>query len=351
MTNIPVSDFEQRLRKATKWRHHNDAVKEIVGHYQDLFQEALHKGASIDEARKFADENIGNVSEIAKGIRGGNGKSNGMKLQWIAMAVFVFGTFFYVGLSFLRIGNGSPIWSNWNFDPEPIGTGIVYVAGVILGVGVLKMKKLLWPAIVLGLLMIPIGSLCTKIITFKSLSHYQSVTTMLRKDRVNYPIVEQPKYNHRLELLSACLLTDGTDNHQNLEAFSVAMRVEKNMKGFVLPREETGKWVFPSKIQKILPARLPYLYLASTNSYDIAKNAWQSSDVLRKALPEMKLSAKDHFESFTQMPAQKFSIQSVLVKETVLAVIPFSSSFVLTFMLFGIATKLRQLVKGNRRAL
>ncbi len=351
MTNDPVSEFEQRLRKATKWHHSNDAVKEITGHYQDLYQEALLKGASVDEARKYADENIGNVSEIAKGIRDGNGRSNGMKLQWIAVGLLIVGTFFYAGLSLFRMVDGSPIWSHWNFDPEPIGTGIVYAAGVILGIGALKTKHLHLPALLLGLLMIPIGSLCTKIITYKSLSRYQSVTTMLVRERVNYPIIEQPKYNHRLELLTACAFPDGTDNHLNLEAFSTAMRVEKSMKGFVLPREETGKWVFPSKIQKILPARLPYLYLSSTNSYVVANNAWRSADVLRKSLPEMKQSAKDHFESFAQMPASEFSMPSVLGKETVMALIPFSSSFLLTFLLFGIATKLSQLVKGNRRAL
>ncbi len=349
MTNNPVSQFEEALRRATRRKGAADQVKEVASHYDDLYNEALNKGASVEDARKHADEHIGDVAEIAKEIRSGNGKSNGFRIQWIAMCLLFFGAFFYWGLSLFRKPDGSPIWEFWKFDPEIIGTVAIYLAGALLAFGVVKAKKLSVPALAVGLTLIAVGWMGTKIVSYKSLARYQSIITMQIKDRVNYPKVEQPKYNHRFDLLSACLYPNGVDNRQNIEAFSAEIRAEKNLHGFSLPDEETGQWVYPTKIQKIMPAQIPHLFLASTNSYAVANQAWQSSYNLKQSMPAMKKAAKDHFEAFASMANPSNPALLGFLFETGSCVVPFALSFLFCFLIFSIARLLgRNLNRGAR---
>ena len=199
MTNNPISDFEQRLRKATKWRHHNEAVKEIVGHYQDLYQEALLKGASVEEARMHAESKIGNVSEIAKGIRSGNSISIGMKLQWIAMALLVFGAF----LPRLADMNGYEIGSlkgNIIEATYPIGLTAIYVAGFLAGLGIFQAKRVSIPAFGLGMLLLPLGHSGFIIQRFKSFSNYDLSNQAYANKGHQYSVKYRPIMSERYDL-------------------------------------------------------------------------------------------------------------------------------------------------------
>ncbi len=350
MINNPVSQFEEALRRATRRKGSDDQIKEVASHYDDLYSEALNKGATVEEARKHADEHIGEVAEIAKEIRLGDGKSNGYRIQWTAMGLLFFGAFFYWSLTLFRKPDGSPIWEFWKFDPEIIGTVAIYLAGALFAFGVGKAKKLSVPALAVGLTMIAVGWMGTKIVTYKSLARYQSITTMLIQDRVSYPKVEQPKYNHRFDLLSACLNPKGANNRSNIEAFSAAMRDAKNIRGFSIPIEETGRWVYPTRLQKIMPARMPYLILASTDTYSVADQAWQSSNALRKALPAIKQAADGHFEEFASMPNPSNPALFGFLVEIGMCVIPFALSFLFCYLMFAIAINLKKLSRRNRPA-
>ncbi|MEI7984167.1 MAG: hypothetical protein WCI55_00955 [Armatimonadota bacterium] len=357
MTNDPVSEFGQRLRKATKWRHHNDAVKEIVGHYQDLFQEALHKGASIDEARKFADENIGNVSEIAKGIRGGNGKSNGMKLQWIAMAVFVFGSLIatVMGMNGYEIGS---LWGRVVEASDPIGLFAMYIAGFLAAVGILKAKRDAILGFCLAIILISVGHTAILLRHSRSFSRFDATWKRHEDGWHDYAAKYRPIMTERYNLYVAAISGTQQESDDAIRKLSSGVKRPQD-RGVVILDGEKGKWIFPLQTQavqarniKVFPLRddnLNWINFGATDTFEMAQREWRSSNELLKAIPILRKGSEAEFARASQVVVS--TAMGTILTYVKICVLQFLYSFLITFLLFGIATKLRQLFKGNRRAI
>ena len=62
MTDNPVAQFEHNLRRAVGFRssrnHFDDAIKEISAHYDDLYMEAMNRGAVRSSEPLGVDANL-----------------------------------------------------------------------------------------------------------------------------------------------------------------------------------------------------------------------------------------------------------------------------------------------------
>ena len=357
MTNNPISDFEQRLRKATKWRHHNDAVKEIVGHYHDLYQEALLKGASVEEARKHAESKIGNVSEIAKGIRSGNSKSIGMKLQWIAMALLVFGAF----LPRLADMNGYEIGSlkgNIIEATYPIGLTAIYAAGFLAGLGMFKAKKISIPAFGLGMLLIPLGHSGFIIQRFKSFSNYDLRNQAYANKGHQYAVKYRPIMNERYDLYVSSITGTQKESEKAIRKLSASV-IRPQDRGVVILDKENGKWIYPLDTQavrarniRVFPLRvdnLNWVNFGATDSFEIAQKEWSSSDELLKAIPTLRKGSEAEFALASSRPS--ISASQTVNGQSLANFVPFITSCLLSFLMVGIANSVSKLTRRRRKVL
>ena len=346
--NISIGQFESDLRNAVKRLsrgNFDDSIREVCEHYEDLYQESLTNGLSKVEAQVKASEQIGAINGIARQIVNPWNKRRGFKLQFAAMVLLPFGSIFYWLLSQVRTKDGSPIWEFWPFDPQPLETWMLYGAGAIFALGILTAKKLSTPALVAGLLLVPVVLFATKVISFKSLDRYTAVMNGIRENMKQYIVIEEPKYNRRSELMAACLDNDLPNRQGNMEAFAKEMR-DPNIRGFAFQSGKTGHWVYPINVQTLRPRTLPYLYLASTDSYSFAEQSWRSADKLRQLLPQMKQVAKEHFEARFQF--SEFSIPRAIWIESLGYFIPFGFSFAVSLCFFGIGFGARKIHWRNR---
>ena len=347
-TQDDFPQFESDLRNAVKRlsrRNFDDSIREVCEHYEDLYQESLTNGLSVGEAQVKAGEQLGAINGIARQIVNPWNKQRGFKLQFAAMVLLPFGSIFYWLLSQVRTKDGSPIWEFWPFDPQRLETWILYGAGAIFALGILTAKKLSTPALVAGLLLVPVVLLGTKVISFKSLDRYTAVMNKNRATIKQYLDVEEPKYIRRSELMAACLNNDLQNRQGNMEAFSKEMQ-DPNIRGFAFQAGRTGRWVYPLKVQTIRTKTLPYLYLASTDSYSYAEQSWRYADNVRQLLPQMKQAAKEHFEARFQFA--EFSIPRAIWIESLGYFIPFGVSFAVSLCLFGIGFGARRILWRNR---
>ncbi len=347
MTNDPVSEFEQRLRKATKWHHNNDAVKEIAGHYQDLYQEALHKGASIDEARKYADENIGIVSEIAKGIRAGNARSNGIKLQWIAMAFLVFGAF----LPRFAEVNGYEIGSLWGYfvqATDPFGLIAIYLAGLLAALGIFRAKMVVIPSLLLGILVIPLGHAGFILWAHKSFSLYETRQKYHVDKWHEYSAKYRPILRERYDLYEVGISGSQQESAEAIKKLSASIHRPQD-RGVIISEPTTGKWIYPTAIQKLRDNGLNLVYFSTTDSFETAQKGWRSSDLLLKAMPTIRKGTEAELAataSKTYLHASERILNASLRN-----VLPFLTSFLLSLLMIGIVNNINKLTSKRRRAL
>ena len=357
MTNNPISDFEQRLRKATKWRHHNEAVKEIVGHYQDLYQEALLKGASVEEARMHAESKIGNVSEIAKGIRSGNSISIGMKLQWIASALFVFGALLarVMGMNGYLIGS---VWGRVIEACDPIGFVAIFIAGFLAALGILKSKRV---AILSFCLAVGVIALCQTVILLRfsrSFSVFDARMKAHTDHWHDYAVKYRPIMNERYDLYIKSITGTQKESEEAIRKLSASIKRPQD-RGAGLLDGEKGQWIFPLTAQavrarniRVFPLRvdnLNFIHFGATDSFEIAQKEWRSSDELLKAMPILRKGSEAEFANTSKMGT--ITARETIAQYTIASLIPFLASTLLSFLMIGIANAMSKLFPGRKNAL
>lgn len=357
MTNNPVSQFEDSLRRATRRKGNDDQIAEVTSHYQDLYQEALNKGATIDEARLHADEHIGNVAEIAKEIRAGNPNGQGAKLQWIAMAVFVFGSLIatVMGMNGYEIGS---VWGRFVEASGPIGLVAMYFAGFLAAVGILKSKRIAVLGYCLALVLISSGHTAILLRHSRSASGFDSAMKGLSDSAHEYAVKYRPIMTERYNLYVAGISGTQQESDDAIRKLSTIVKRPQD-RGVVLLDGEKGKWIYPVQTQavrarniRVFPLRddnLNWIHFGATDSFAKAQTEWRSAEELLKAIPILRKGSEAEFAIASR--AVRTTAFGTILTYIKICIMQFLYSFVLTFLLFGIATKLRQLVKGIRRAL
>lgn len=357
MTNNPVSQFEDSLCRATRRKGNDEQIAEVTSHYQDLYHEAIAKGATVEEARKHADEHIGDVTEIAKAILTGNPKALGVKLQWIAMVLLVLGAM----IPRLLDMNGYEIGSVRGRIIEastPIGLITIYVAGFLAVLGVMRAKRIALLAFCLAIILIPAGHTAILLRFSRSISTYDARTKSYNENLQQYAIKYRPIMKERYDLYFTSISGSQKESADAIRKLSASVKRPQD-RGVVILDGEKGTLIYPLSIQKVrernikvFPLRddnLNWIHFGATNSIADAQREWRSADELLKAIPILRKGSEAEFATSSQVRANPAS--TAIMQLTLLNMIPFFYSLVLSFLLFGIVAKLKQLIAGIRRAL
>ncbi len=357
MTNNPILQFEESLRRATKRKGYEDQIKEVASHYHDLYQEALMKGTTIEEARKHADDRIGNIEDIAKGIRAGDGKSNGMKLQWIAMVLFVFGALIarVMGMNGYEIGS---LWGRVIEACDPIGLIAIYTAGFLATLGILKSRRVAILGFCLALVLTSLGHTAILLRHSRSFSVYDSRIRAHNDSRHEYAVKYRPIMTKRYNLYVASISGTQQESDDAIRKLSASVKRPQD-RGVSFLDGEIGKWIYPLTSEEVRKRnirvfpfrddRLNWIHFGATDSFEVAQREWRSSDELLRAIPILRKGSEAEFTMASQ--AEMASALGTILIYVKMCVIQFLYGFVLSLLLFGIATKLTQMLKGNRRAL
>ena len=352
-----VEIFEQSLRRATMRKGHDDQIMEVVSHYHDLYQEALSKGATIEEAGKHADDLIGNVSEIAKGIREGNGKSSGARLQWIAATLFAFGALLarVMGLNGYEIGS---LWGRVIEASDPIGLIMVYLAGFLAVLGILRAKRISIPAFCLAIAMIFLSQTAILLRHSRSFSVYDAKIQKVNDNWHQYSTIYRPILAERYNLYVAGITGTQPESDDAIRKLSSSVKRPQDRGAVFLPGDK-GKWIYPLKDQevrdrniRVFPFRddnLNWVHFGATDSFDLAQKKWRSSDELLKAIPILRKGSEAEFAltAKKRMP----SAMTAILADVKASVLQFLYSLALSFLMFGIATNIKKLSQRSRRAL
>jgi hypothetical protein len=357
MKSMSDSNFEQSIRRATRSRGCEDSIREVCDHYHDLYEEALIQGATVEEAREQADEKMGSISDIAKAMRTSGAKPNGIRLQRIAMAIFVFGALIahVMGMNGYEVGS---LWGRIIEASDPIGLIAIYIAGFLAALGILKSQRV---AILGFCLAVALILLCHTAILLR---HSRSFSVYDSRIKVHYDYWHQyagkyrPILTERYNLYVASISGTQHESDEAIKKLSASVHRPQD-RGAVILDGEKGKWIYPLKTEevrkrniRVFPFRddnLNWVNFGATDSFEIAQKEWRSADELFKAIPMLRKGSEAEFAITSQK--ERTSAMGTILTYVKIAVIQFLYSLVLSFLLFGIATKLRQVVKGNRRAL
>ncbi len=352
-----VSQFETSLMRATRRKGNDDQVREVASHYDDLYQEALNKGATIEEARKHADEHIGNVADIAKRIRAGNGKSSGFKLQWIAMALWFLGIF----MPIVAEMNGYLVGSLWGRIIEavqPLGLSMVYAGGFLAALGIFRANRVASLAFCLAMISIPTTHTC--IILRHNWSFSKSDAG--HKDHADYwhkyAVKYRPILTERYNLYVACISGSAQESDDAIRKLSATVKRPQD-RGAVILEGEVGKWIYPLKDQKVrernirvFPLRannLNYINFGATDSFVLARREWRSSNELLKAIPIFRKGSEVELARASLIPYD--TVRAWISRASLGSAIPFLFSFLISLLMIGTAHATLKLLPRHRNAL
>jgi hypothetical protein len=351
MTNNPVSQFEKSLRRAIRRKGNDDAIQEVVSHYQDLYQEALNKGLTIDEARRRADESIGNVAEIAKGIKAGNGKTKGAMLQWIAVAFLVFGAFLpkLMGYNGYMVGS---LWGQLVEASDLLGLLSIYAAGFIAALGVFRARRVSIPAFCLAIALIPIGHSALLLSRSQSFDRFDAGWKRHADSWHQYAIKYRPVMKERYDLYEASIAGNQQASMDAIKRLSASVKRPQD-RGAVFNESTSGKWIYPAGLQlirgKLMEDNLNWIYFKATDSFETAQKAWRTSDVLLKSVPILRKGSEAEFQRTESMKTITAPISIRMY--SMVDLLPFLYSFLASLLIIGITRAMTKLLPRERRAL
>ena len=354
------SGFEARLRSAIPKVSRTrcaDAIREVVEHHQDLYQEAIAKGATVEESRKYADENMGNIEEIAKGIRDSKPKLNGIRLQWMAMALWFLGIFIPIVMAMNGVEIGS-LRGNIIEAAEPIGLITVYVAGFVAAVGVLRARRGLILAFCLTTTLIVAVHTGILLRNSRSFSTYDAKMKARGDNWHQYAVTYRPILTERYSLYAASITGTQQQSDDAIRKLSSIVKRPQD-RGVDILDGETGKWIYPLKDDEVRKRNIrvfPFsddnlnsVFFGATDSFEVAQKAWRSSDDLLKALPILRKGSEAEFARTSSKSYP--TARGIILGLSVLSAAPFLVGFLVGFLTIGAIRAISKLLPGRRKAL
>ena len=358
MTDNPVAQFEHNLRRAVGFRssrnHFDDAIKEISAHYDDLYMEAMNRGATIEEARKAADDKIGKVTDIAKEVRSNNGPAGGNRLQWLAMVLWFLGIFTPIVMAMNGYVVGS-LRGRLIEAAEPIGLISVYAAGFLAALGILRAKRVALPAFCLAIILVPLVHMLIMLRFSRSFSTYDAHVKAHADHSHEYAVKYRPILAERYNLYVASISGTQQQSDDAIRKLSSSVKRPQDRGAAILDGFK-GNWIYPLTAQKVQERNirvfayrddnLNYVDFGATDSFAVAQKEWRSAVELLKAIPVLRKGSEAEFVRKSQEHVD--TGLAILFRLFEGSTIPFLCSFAISILFYGIVTKFRQLVKRSR---
>ncbi|MBS1727908.1 MAG: hypothetical protein JST51_14410 [Armatimonadetes bacterium] len=343
------SSFERRLRRSLRLRspfgNFDDEVLEVQGHFEDLCQEAKCQGKSSQEAELFAEQLLGDPKTVAGEISRKTPKAKGLRLQWMAIAAWLFFLFSpqFIGIKSYEIGSR---WGNFVEFWQMMSPYAVPVTAILFAFGALRAKRFSFVALSVGLVLVPLGYVGFCKVVYGNLAKVDQSAKRHWDGMQRYRTVMRAEF-FRCQNITMQLL--GHADEEALVSLSESVRHRKT-NGFWITGTAYGSYVYPTSFQKIHESNLPWIFFDTTNSIETAEAAWAKADQLKKVMPRMQASAKAHFKFFDSLSYE----QSTLRGRTIWFTEASWQTFLLWLLASGgtllVGQRLTQTIKRNRLA-
>lgn len=343
------SSFERRLRRSLRLRspfgNFDEEVLEVQGHYEDLCQEAKGQGKSSQEAELFAEKLLGDPKTVAGEISRKTPRAKGLRLQWMAIAAWLFFLFSpqFIGIKGYEIGSR---WGNFVEFWQMMSLYAVPVTAILFAFGALRAKRFSFVALSVGLVLVPLGYVGFCEVAYGNLAKVDQSAQRMRDMAQKMQTVQRPQFLRNQDL--AAKLLESPDE-STLKEFSESI-LRHRMNGFLLPPVHYGSYVYPTGFQKIRESALPWIFLDTTNSLENAQFAWRNAKQLKEVMPKMEAVANAHFDFFSGLSYERATLRG--------STIWFTEASWQTFLLWLLASggtllvgqRLNQTIKRNRLA-
>ncbi|MBI1335017.1 MAG: hypothetical protein GC165_19305 [Armatimonadetes bacterium] len=349
-----VGDFESVLRGAVRRRtrkDYSDEIREIVEHYEDLYEEGLLAGKSDVESKRLADGRIGTIDEIASRIISASTKSIALRLQWLAASLWLVGAFLIKFASIRLHGRISGAML-------PIGLIVVYLAGFLAVLGIIRAGRVSVTAFGLAVAMISLGFTAVLLGDFHSFGVYDAKMKDFEDSWHQYALTYRPIMTERYEMYVASISGSQQESEQAMSKLSTTIKRPQD-RGVVILGKADGKWIYPLKTDEVrklnitvFPLRddnLNFLNFGSTDSFEVAQKAWRSSDDLLKAIPILRKGSEAEFDRTSKIRAPRAI--TMILDDVRGSILTFLMALISSLLPIGIARKIGPFINKRSPAL
>lgn len=321
MSSNQVASFEQRLRKAvrrlSRKRHYDDAVREVTGHFQDLYQEQISTGVGEVEANRTASRRLGLIGDIARQIVSSSAEvAVGKRLQVIGVISWVCVPFIW---SYIANWLGTlHLAGQWLFV---VDISLMILPGMLVAVGCFLARKLL-PKQLLGgfaaYLLIAAG-----VYVYRTNQNSQLQENWVRRENeIRQEILAERQYENLEATLLPCLQTSNNIDLNALDRLrSVLLQTNLGFTG--LTGRRSGKYVFLWD-QSHDNGQLYRFSFAMTDSKDDARLMWRTVHISRVEFSQMVEDRKRYFAFLRSQLNAPSRMQSMVEFMVVFRFAPFA---------------------------
>lgn len=307
MSSNQEASFEQRLRKAvrrlSRKGHHDDDIREVLAHYDDLAAEAKAKGMPDDEAAKFAEQLLGDPKVVAGQIAKNRPKIFGIRLQWVAILLFVFLAISpnFIGMKGYVVGS---MWGNFVEFWRTFSVNLTYLCGGIFAFGVFRAKRVSALALGVGALLIPASYLGYSRIRYPDLAQADISAKM------HFSGIVRHRTTYRTALEGCLGALDKLLSNPTPTLVRQVSNLPRELTAtcMITPKTSHGDFAYPTKYQVLREGVIPTIFFERTNSLEYAMAQWRSADKLRAVLPSMKFETQRHFEFYDEIQYQNMTL-------------------------------------------
>lgn len=270
-----LAQFEVEVRtivsRGSKSEEFESPIKELVGHYADIFQAQVDQGVPAIEADKIARKQIGSMGQIATQILNcASRKAKGLQIQSLLYWIPAVAALLFIGTQWQT---NSTISQLFYLLLKPL-TLLFILCGFGFGYGVFLSKKLLWKPIVATYLLasitlIPIYYFASRgSETLDGMTKPQIAALLDRYSNMRNALSKEKMAIDRLM---------GMNTKQFEQKYAVWIPAIENSRSgqFAIDTNSIGAFLKPISLSltkdKVLPAQIQ---LARTDSIYAAKVAW-----------------------------------------------------------------------------
>jgi hypothetical protein len=288
--------FEQSLRMAVKRLakgNFEDAIREVVEHYQDLHGEALSKGASSREAQQIATRRIGVVGDIARKIVDSPARvKSGIRLQWLAALLWVCTPF--VSWQIIRLFTS---YRNPIIFPDPV----IIIVGVLAMIGGFRASKISWKPPAFALSFFLAFTVFSLISSAPRQAKFEAERTKAKQER----LADGLQYDRIEAALAPCINSFNDVKSADLERLRTVL-LNSTLRTGVGVYTSKNKWIFPYD-HRYQPGSIYSLGFGTMNSLDDARMMWRKMGVVNAQWSAMVTDRK----SFTEVGYARSTAHSI----------------------------------------
>jgi hypothetical protein len=297
------------------------------------------------------------MSEIANQIKNSPERRQGLKWQWIAMILLCIGSLLprVFGMNSVEVGS---LRDHIVEASAPIGLTLIYVSGFIAVLGIWRAKRIATIAFCLAVTIIPLAHAAIVLRFSRSISTFDARMKVHDDYWHQYAEKYRPILKERYDLYVTSISGNQKESDEAIKKLSDSVKRPQD-RGVVILEGEKGRWIFPMTDQKVRDRNirvfklrddnLNWIFFGATDSFDIARKEWRSSETLLKSVPILRKGSEAEFTRTSQM--RRSTAVEIIKQYSLASMIPFLYSVLISSLTIGIARAMSRLLTRRRKVL